>query len=138
VCSKDVRFVLSRWLAFHRGIARICWIRCCRPLLCQCLPNRFCNLFLRSLDEQIYIYIYIYVCMWEDGADIKSQIRYGASKPNLALAQLLQYNCSARHNEGVKTHRHEKIVKLLSQFMLGCLYTQDIGTGKLWKCYTRI
>jgi hypothetical protein len=61
-----------------------------------------------SIEEAVPASLLEFVCMLEHGADIKSQIRYGASKPNLALAQLLQYNCSARHNEGVKTHRHAK------------------------------
>lgn len=49
-----------------------------------------------------------FVCMIEHGADIKSQLRFGASKTDLAMAQLLQYNCYARYREGAKTVRHSK------------------------------
>jgi len=49
-----------------------------------------------------------FVCMIEHGADIKSQLKCGASKSDLALAQLLQYNCSDKYKEGVKVHRHSK------------------------------
>ena len=40
------------------------------------------------------------VCMIEHGADIKSQLTCSASKSNLALSQLLQYNCFAKYKEG--------------------------------------
>ncbi|KAK1906058.1 Nicotinate phosphoribosyltransferase [Dissostichus eleginoides] len=46
--------------------------------------------------------------MVEHGADIKSQLRFGASKTDFAIAQLLQYNCYARYKEGASTHRHSK------------------------------
>ncbi|KAI9540767.1 hypothetical protein NQZ68_037698 [Dissostichus eleginoides] len=36
-----------------------------------------------------------FVGMVEHGADIKSQLRFGASKTDFAIAQLLQYNCYA-------------------------------------------
>ncbi|KAH3711848.1 hypothetical protein DPMN_071523 [Dreissena polymorpha] len=49
-----------------------------------------------------------FVCMIEHGADIKSQLTFGASKTDLAMAQLLQYNCCARYQEGAKTFRHSK------------------------------
>ncbi|KAK1899550.1 Centromere protein O [Dissostichus eleginoides] len=46
--------------------------------------------------------------MVEHGADIKSQLRFGASKTDFAIAQLLQYNCYARYKEGASTHTHSK------------------------------
>ena len=49
-----------------------------------------------------------FVGMVEHGADIKSQLRFGASKTDLAIAQLLQYTCYARYKEGAATHRHSK------------------------------
>ena len=49
-----------------------------------------------------------FVGMIEHGADIKSQLRFGASKSDLAMAQLLQYNCYARYKEGAATHRHSR------------------------------
>ena len=49
-----------------------------------------------------------FVCMIEHGADIKSQLRFGASTTDLALAQLLQYNCLAKAKEGAASQRHSK------------------------------
>ena len=49
-----------------------------------------------------------FVCMIEHGADIKSQLRFGSSKTDFAMAQLLQYNCYSRYREGATTYRHSK------------------------------
>ena len=48
------------------------------------------------------------MALLEHRADIKSQLRFGASKTDLAIAQLFQYNCYARYKEGAATHRHFK------------------------------
>ena len=49
-----------------------------------------------------------FVGMVEHGADIKSQLRFGASKSDQAIAQLMQFNCYSRYKEGATTHRHSK------------------------------
>lgn len=49
-----------------------------------------------------------FVCMIEHGSEIKSQLEHGASKSDMAIAQLLQYNCFAKYKEGAQTHRHSK------------------------------
>ena len=49
-----------------------------------------------------------FVCMIEHGADIKSQLQLGASKSDIAMAQLLQYNCFAKYKVGSQVHRHSK------------------------------
>ena len=46
--------------------------------------------------------------MSEHGVDIKSQLRFGASKTESAMAQLLQYNCYSMYKEGASTYRHSK------------------------------
>ena len=46
--------------------------------------------------------------MIEHGADIKSQLRLGASKTDLAMSQLLQYNCYTKYQEDGKLLRHSK------------------------------
>ena len=46
--------------------------------------------------------------MIEHGADIKSQLRFGLSKSDVAIAQLLQYNCFSKEKEGATVHRHPK------------------------------
>ena len=46
--------------------------------------------------------------MIEHGADIKSQLQFDASKTDLAMAQLLQYNCYGRYREGAATYCHSK------------------------------
>ena len=38
----------------------------------------------------------------------KSQLRSGATTTDLAMAQLLQYNCFAKYKEGAATHRHSR------------------------------
>ena len=47
-------------------------------------------------------------CMIEHGADIKSQIKHVVTKSDLAIAQLLQYNCFAKNKEDAFTHIHSK------------------------------
>ena len=47
-----------------------------------------------------------FVGMIEHGADIKSQLQQGSSKSDLAISQLLQYNCFANYKDGTNTHRH--------------------------------
>ena len=37
--------------------------------------------------------LFEFVCVIEHGVDIKSQLRFGASKTDSAMVQLLQYNC---------------------------------------------
>lgn len=49
-----------------------------------------------------------FVCMISHGSDIKSQLNYGASKSDIALSQLLQYNCVTKYKEGASFHRHSK------------------------------
>ena len=60
------------------------------------------------LDKDIPPSLLEFVCMIEHGADIKSQLKCGAFKSDLALAQLLQYNCFEKYKEVVKVHRHCK------------------------------
>ena len=60
-----------------------------------------------------------FVGMVEHGADIKSQLRFGASKTDLAITQLLQYNCYARYKEGAATHRHSKDRETLFPVYMG-------------------
>ena len=47
-----------------------------------------------------------FVCIIEHGVDIKSQLRFGASKTGSAVVQLLQYNCYSRYKENASTYRH--------------------------------
>ena len=49
-----------------------------------------------------------FASMIEHGADIKSQLQHGASKSDLAMSQLLQYNCFANYKVGTQIHRHSK------------------------------
>ena len=44
-----------------------------------------------------------FVCMIVNGADIKSQLRFGTTTPDQAMPQLLQYNCCAKYKEGATT-----------------------------------
>ena len=58
------------------------------------------------IEEAIPSSLVQFVGMIEHGADIKSQLRFDVSKTDLVIAQLLQYNCYAKYNEGAATHRH--------------------------------
>ena len=61
-----------------------------------------------NMEEAIPPSLLEFVCTIEHGADIKSQIKHGASKSDLAIAQLLPYNCFAKYKEYASTHRHSK------------------------------
>ena len=60
------------------------------------------------VDDSLPPALLQFVCMIEHGVDIKSQLMFGASKSDQAMAQLLQYNCYAKYREGAKTFRHSK------------------------------
>ena len=62
----------------------------------------------QCIDDSIPPILLQFVCMIEHGADIKSQLRFGASKTDLAMAQLLQYNCYGRCRKEKATQRHSK------------------------------
>lgn len=66
------------------------------------------NLYKDSVHDSLPSALLQFVCMLEHGADIKSQIRYGATTTDLAMAQLLQYNCFAKYKEGATTQRHSR------------------------------
>ena len=60
------------------------------------------------VEESLPPAVLQFICMIEHGVDIQSKLRFGASKTDLAMAQLLQYNCYAKNREGAKTFRHSK------------------------------
>ena len=47
-----------------------------------------------------------FVAMEDHGADIMSQQEHGALKSDIAMAQLLQYNCFAKPRTETYVHRH--------------------------------
>ena len=49
-----------------------------------------------------------FVCMIEHGVDIESQLQFGSTTTDLALAQLLQYNCFQKTTEDSTTKRHSR------------------------------
>ena len=62
-------------------------------------------LYRRSIEESTTSLFEQFVCMIELDADIKFQLRFGASKLDVAMAQLLQYNCytECRYRDDAKT-----------------------------------
>ena len=86
------------------------------------IPNKAAKILRRQIISQEFSFVgsfyddYVedslppallqFICMIEHGVDIQSQLRFGASKTQ--MAQLLQYNCYARYREGAKTFRHSK------------------------------
>ena len=71
-----------------------------------------------------------FVAMLEHGADIKSQLRFGA---DVAIAQLLQYNSHAKYKEGAPTHRHSKDRETPFLCTSGCLSTHKPDKEHWWK-----
>lgn len=49
-----------------------------------------------------------FIGMVEHGANIKSQLRFGTSRTDQAIAPLLQNNCFSKYKERATTHRHSK------------------------------
>ena len=66
------------------------------------------NLNETSIYDSLPSALLQFVCMIEHGADIQSQLRYGATPTDLAMAQLLQYNCFSQSTEDCRTHRHSR------------------------------
>ena len=60
------------------------------------------------VEESIPPSLLEFVSMIEHGADIKSQLNHGASKSDLAIVQLLQFNCFSKCKDNATTHRHSK------------------------------
>ena len=71
------------------------------------------------IEEAVPSSLLQFVGMIEHGADIKSQLSFGASKTDLAISQLLQYNCYARYREGASKHRHLKAHETLFPIYMG-------------------
>lgn len=66
------------------------------------------SLYENSVYDSLPSALLQFICMIEHGADIKSQLRFGATITDLAMAQLLQYNCFAKYKEGAITQRHSR------------------------------
>ncbi len=64
------------------------------------------SLYENSMYDSLPSALLQFVCMIEHEADIKSQIRFDATTTDLAMAQLLQYNCFAKYKEGATTQRY--------------------------------
>ena len=64
------------------------------------------NLYDSSEYDSLPPAFFQFVCMIEHGANTKSQLRFGMTTTDLAMAQILQYNCFAKYKEGAATQRH--------------------------------
>ena len=71
-----------------------------------------------SVENSIPPTLQQFVCMVEHGIDIKLQIEFGSSKTDLAVAQLLQYNCYP-HKANISTFRHSKNRETLFPIFMG-------------------
>ena len=49
-----------------------------------------------------------FVCSIEHGVDIRSHLNHGIVQSDVAIAQLLQFNCYSKYREGSKSQRHVK------------------------------
>ena len=97
--------------------------------------SKFCGTYHEGCIQQaIPPTLLQFVAMLEHGADIESQLRFGASKTDVAIAQLLQYNSHAKYKEGAPTHRHSKDrERPLSLSTSGCLSTHKPDKEHWWK-----
>ena len=57
----------------------------------------------KSIEESTTSLLEQFVCMIDLDADVKFQLRFSASKIDVAMAQLLQYNCSTKYRDDAKT-----------------------------------
>ncbi|XP_033643377.1 uncharacterized protein LOC117303320 [Asterias rubens] len=108
---KDVGSILSQASDFNEAILLA---KAATILRRQMLDHKskFDGTFHETcIEESMPPTLLQFVAMIEYGADIKSQLRFGASKTDLAMAQLLQYNCYARYITGT-----QRIGKHLFQF----------------------
>ena len=60
----------------------------------------------RSIENSVPSLLLQFVCMAQHGADIESQLRFGSSRTDFAMAHLLQYNCYSKFRKGCKTSKH--------------------------------
>ena len=74
------------------------------------------------IEEAIPSSLIHFVGMIEHGANIKSQLRFGVSKTNLVIAQLLLYNCCAQYKEQLIDSQQTE--RLHFQFSWECLCMQ--------------
>ena len=100
------------------------------------------NLHETSVYDSLPPALFEFVCMIEHGADIKSQLRFGATTTNLAMSQLLQYNCFAKYKDGTAAHRHSRNRKPISRLhrdVFSCLdkkETPSINVPWPWSQYS--
>ncbi len=95
----------------------------CHMLDHNILADGICN--MESLEECVPSSLLQFVAMVERGADIKSQLRFGAPKTDLAMAPLLQYNCYARFKESVPTHRPRDTIPHLHWLVGVCKHQKE-------------
>lgn len=106
--QKDVGLVLSQASDYTEAMTLAKAAKILRRQMLQ-HKSKFDGTFHKGcIGEAIPTSLLQFVAMVEHGADIKSQLRFGVSKTDLTIAQLLQYNCYARYKEGAATHRHSK------------------------------
>lgn len=71
--------------------------------------TKFDNKFHEGfVEESIPATLLQFICNVEHGVDIKSHLNNGVFKSDLAMAQLLQYNCKTKGRDGTAAHRHSK------------------------------
>lgn len=106
--QKDVGFALSQASDYSDAMTLAKAAKILRRHMLEHKSSFDGTFYEGCIEDSIPPSLLQFVGMIEHGADIKSQLRFGASKSDLAIAQLLQYNCYARYKEGASTHRHSK------------------------------
>lgn len=60
------------------------------------------------VEDSIPASLLQFICNIEHGVDIKSHLNNGVFKYDIAIAQLLQYNCKPKGRGGTAGHKHSK------------------------------
>jgi hypothetical protein len=104
----DIGTVLSKFEAYDEAIIITKAAKILRRRMVD-HKSSFCGTFNdQCVENSMPSVLLQFVSMIEHGADIKTQLKVGASKTDFAMAQLLQYNCFAKFQEDGKLLRHSK------------------------------
>ena len=106
--KKDVNSVLSNANKYNEAIHLAKAANIIRKEMLN-HKTKFYNKFHKGfIEEFIPPTLHQFICNIKHGVDIKSHLNNGVFKSDIAIAQLLQYNCYNKCTSGAATHRHSK------------------------------
>ena len=106
--KKDIGKVLLKGSEYDDGIILTKAATILRKLMLD-TNSSFTGSFEQSyVDQSVPLQLLQFVAQISHGSDIISQSDIGLSKANVALAQLLQFNCHQDYKKDAAYHRHTK------------------------------